>query len=397
MAVLNYIIWYPSPTIFSIGGFPINWYSLFILLAFLGGVQLVRYVYRQEGRPPEDVEKFSVWVLCSALVGAHLVHIFFYDLDHYLRHPIEIFLPITLDPYFKFIGYSGLSYHGAILGALIGTYLYANYLIKARIVPPRLRFVKQRRKGQDFLWLSNALALAMMMGFLVRVGNFFNSEIYGIPTEGQHGVLFVRNAVERLPRNLNPIAQIKVTKRDASVIDRNYQPINIEITFKNADHEEEAIKSFLEKKIKTRLVLNESIKEHVYVPIEEPLSYTLSKKRNAHVAQIQAWGIPRHPVQLYESAAALIALLVHFYWWRRKHKTLPVGVLAGSAMVVCYSFRFFIEFFKAPFSLVLVGDSITLTMGHLLSLLTVLGGIVLGFYSYAVAKKATPQKHGYNL
>lgn len=392
MTILNYIIWNPDPIIFRVGALEIRWYSLLILLAFLGGRELVKHIYRKEGRPPEDADSLSVWVMFSALIGARLGEIFFYNFGYYLRHPIEAFLPITFEPHFKFTGYRGLAYHGAIVGSLIGIYLYSNYFIGLRGFPPRLRIKRQKKKKQNFLWLSTPLALGVMMGFLVRIGNFVNSEIVGTPTGGEYGVLFVNDVVEQLQYSTEAIAQVKVRKSSTSTTHQAYQPVTLEVTFKNAGYEEGAIRSFLEKHVKQHLTASESIRKHVYEPSEQPLNYKLSKTRkNAYVAQIQTWGIPRHPVQLYESIAYLITLLLHFYWWRQRHKTLPAGVLAGSAMFFCYSLRFLGEFFKEPFNILFEGV-VTLTMGHLLSLLTVLGGIVLASYGYVVHKKHEPER-----
>ena len=385
--MLDYIIWNPDQVALRLGDLVIRWYSLFILAAFLGGRQIVKYVYVKGGRPSADVDHFSVWVLCAALIGARFGEIFFYDFRYYLSHPIEALLPVTFEPYFRFTGYRGLSYHGAIIGSLVGTYLYANYHIALSLWPLHLRVRRQKRQGQSFLWLSTSLALGMMMGLLVRVGNFVNSELVGTPTESKYGVLFANDVVEQLRHSSEAIANVKVRKSDTHERQKAYLPIVLELTFKRAGYEEKVIRDFLEQRIKHYLVANRRIGQHVYEPSEQPLSYTLSKTRkNAYVAQIQTWGIPRHPVQLYESIAYLVTLLLHLYWWYKRHQTLRDGTIAGSAMALCYSLRFLGEFFKAPFNILFEGP-ITLTTGHLLSLLTVLGGILLLIYSNVIRKQ----------
>mmetsp|Transcript_10491 Transcript_10491/g.24310 ORF Transcript_10491/g.24310 Transcript_10491/m.24310 type:complete len:111 (+) Transcript_10491:748-1080(+) len=77
MALLHYIIWDPEPTIFKLGSFAVRWYGLCILLAFLGGRQIIRFVYQKEGRPLEDADHFSTWILCAALIGARFGEVFF--------------------------------------------------------------------------------------------------------------------------------------------------------------------------------------------------------------------------------------------------------------------------------------------------------------------------------
>ena len=81
MVELHYIIWGSDLVIFQAGATAVRWYSLLILIAFLGGRQLGRYVYKKEGRPVEDVDSLSLYVLSFALIGARLGEILFYDLE----------------------------------------------------------------------------------------------------------------------------------------------------------------------------------------------------------------------------------------------------------------------------------------------------------------------------
>lgn len=393
MLSLHYIIWNPSLALFQIGPLAVRWYSLMIILTFLGGSQLARYIFQKTGRPVGDVDELSLCVLCGALVGARLGEVFFYRPAYYLKHPLEAILPVTFTPSFHFTGYQGLSYHGVLLGGLAAMYLYANYCIAFSLFPFRLRFTKRQRKGQSFLWLSTPLALGVLMGFLVRIGNFINSEILGTPTHSQYGVLFVHNVVEQLQKNAHAIANVKVLKgKAAQEVSHPYQPITLELTFKKAGFEEGAIKRFIEHSLKHYLGADPCICEHVYQPPEQALDYTLTKNRKqAYVARIKTLGIPRHPVQLYESFAYLLTLLVIFYWWHRKHSTLKDGVIAGTAAAVSYSFRFVCEFLKEPFN-VLIQGSYPITMGHLLSLLTVVGGGILIIYAHT-RPQAKPAKN----
>ncbi|MEL6412629.1 MAG: prolipoprotein diacylglyceryl transferase family protein, partial [Bacteroidota bacterium] len=84
----------------------------------------------------------------------------------------------------------------------------------------------------------------------------------------------------------------------------------------------------------------------------------------------------------------LTALILLLYAWSGLHKQLSDGIIAAIAMIVCYGFRFIFEFFKEPFNVIFDG-AVTLTMGHLLSLLTVLLGIVFLIYARNVSQKAS--------
>lgn len=97
------------------------------------------------------------------------------------------------------------------------------------------------------------------------------------------------------------------------------------------------------------------------------------------------WGIvfpmggdlPRHPSQLYE-AVLEGPLLFAFLWWLRL-KTTRHGMVLGAFVVGYGVFRFAIEFFREPdpqLGFVVVG----LTMGQLLCLVMILGGVGLMIY-----------------
>ena len=98
-----------------------------IICAFLSGRMLLNYFFKKEGRPVEDVDRFSLYILISCLVGARLGEVIFYDPIRYLKSPLEAIFPIEFNPNLQIVGYKGLSYHGALIGGFIGAFLYANY------------------------------------------------------------------------------------------------------------------------------------------------------------------------------------------------------------------------------------------------------------------------------
>jgi prolipoprotein diacylglyceryl transferase len=96
----------------------------------------------------------------------------FYDPAYYLANPLKILA----------IWEGGLASHGGNLGVLIALYLY------------------QRKTSDSYLWLVDRVSVAAALGSsFVRIGNFFNSEILGIPTQRAWGVVFAR--VDQLPRH----------------------------------------------------------------------------------------------------------------------------------------------------------------------------------------------------
>lgn len=380
MLGLNYIIWSVNPVLLQIGSVSIRWYGLMIALSFVGARQVIRYVFQKTGRPLKDVDKFSGTLLLGLLIGARLGHVLFHEFTYYCQYPLEAILPVKFSPNLHFTGYEGFSMHGAILGGIIAIYLYSGRRIIFSLFPLRFRAAKQRRKGQNSLWLSTPLTLSLLMIFLIRIGNFFNSENIGRPTHSQYGVLFVRHVLDQLKQDLYAISDVEVTKNKSSkkLLDQ-YQPIILGLTFKKGYTEKEIAKLVAEY-VQHYLATDPYIRKHVYQPLEQVLDYTLTKNKNqAYVAQIKAWGIPRHPVQLYEGFAYLLILIALLYWWKHNYQILKNGVLAGTAAVVSSSARFFCEFVKDSPRVLIEGDY-TINQGHLFSLLTALVGAVLLTY-----------------
>jgi phosphatidylglycerol---prolipoprotein diacylglyceryl transferase len=393
--IYNYIIWNPNEVLFQLGFFKVRWYSLLIICAFLCGRQLLKYFFKKEGRPVEDVDPLSLYILIACLVGARMGEVFFYNFSYYWRHPLEAIFPVEFSPHFHVVGYKGLSYHGALIGGVVGTLLYAYYQISFSLVPFRLKVKKHRKQGQSVLWLLTPLAFGVLMGFFVRIGNFFNSEILGTPTHNQHGVLFAKDITQGITNSSAAIKSVQILKDSTSQPEplHAYPPIVVACTFAHTGVDEEQIKLFVENKLTNYLRNSHRINEQLYLPADAPLEYTLTKnKKGQYTANIKAFGIPRHPVQLYESFSYLLTLLALVAWWNWRGSQLRDGVIAGVATIVSYSFRFFFEFFKDPFNVVIPGTH-PITMGHILSLLTVLGGMIILILAYRFSEKKSTALH----
>ena len=77
----------------------------------------------------------------------------------------------------------GLASHGGFAGVLIALYLYL-----------------KKHRDMSFLELADRLAIpCLLAAALIRVGNFFNSEILGVPSNLPWAVVFAR--VDNIPRH----------------------------------------------------------------------------------------------------------------------------------------------------------------------------------------------------
>jgi len=166
--LLTFINWDVGPEIFHIGPLSIRWYGLLFALAFVFGYIILTRIFVKENKPKTDVEQLSVYVIFGTVIGARLGHCLFYNPSYYLSNPIEIIK----------VWEGGLASHGAAIGIIISLYLYS-----------------RKKKDQSLLWLLDRLVIVVALGgSLIRLGNLFNSEIYGIETQVPWAFIFPNGA-----------------------------------------------------------------------------------------------------------------------------------------------------------------------------------------------------------
>ena len=177
--------WSPDEKIISFGSIGIHWYSLMFLLAFFIGFQIMKKIYIKEKKDITLLDPFLVHMVLGTIIGARLGEVFFYNWDYFQDNLLEIFLPFKIDDSgWKFIGFRGLSSHGATIGIITSIIIY-----------------KIKYKYDSVLWIFDRLVIAVALGgMFVRIGNFFNSEILGKFTNSDFGVIFL-NRGENLPRH----------------------------------------------------------------------------------------------------------------------------------------------------------------------------------------------------
>ena len=160
------ITWNPSPEIFSFGGFAVRWYGLFFALSFFFGYLIMLKFFIKENVPVKLLDELTTYMIVGTIIGARLGHVFFYEPAWYLAHPLKILK----------VWEGGLASHGAAVGIILSI----------------LVFSYVRRK--PFLWVMDRIVIVVALaGFLIRMGNLMNSEIYGMPTSLPWGFLFIRS------------------------------------------------------------------------------------------------------------------------------------------------------------------------------------------------------------
>jgi len=175
----QYFQWNPSREAFVFFSYPVYWYSLWFALGFFGAVLITRYLIKKRAQTfsfsskelpliEQFTDRLTIFLFIGMLLGARLGHILFYDFSYYWDHPFQIFN----------LRAGGLSSHGGVVGLCTSLWLFNTKDWKYPFLP----------KGWDLLDIITIGAA--WAACCIRIGNFFNQEIVGIPTTLPWGILF---------------------------------------------------------------------------------------------------------------------------------------------------------------------------------------------------------------
>jgi len=172
---MEYLVvhWNIDPTILHIGWLQFRWYSLLFVSGFILGWYVMKSFFLREKVNTALLNPMLNMLAICTIVGARLGHCLFYQPDYYLGSWAgfwEIFMPWK----------GGLASHGGTIALLLGIWWYAH-----KYGP---------KNGFDYVWVLDHLVIPIAFAAcLIRLGNLFNSEIYGAPTDLPWGFIFERN------------------------------------------------------------------------------------------------------------------------------------------------------------------------------------------------------------
>ncbi|MCB4746977.1 MAG: prolipoprotein diacylglyceryl transferase [Sulfurovum sp.] len=169
---MKHFIWNIDPTILHLGPLQLRWYGLLFVGSFFLGLYMLQWIFNREGKDPALLDSLLSYVMVGTIIGARLMHCFAYEPDFYLSHPVEILK----------IWKGGLASHGGMLGTITAAWIFAkNYQL-------------------NFSWLLSRIAIpGALAATFIRLGNFFNSEILGKPSELPWAIIFER--IDMIPRH----------------------------------------------------------------------------------------------------------------------------------------------------------------------------------------------------
>ncbi|WP_353184352.1 prolipoprotein diacylglyceryl transferase [Bosea sp. (in: a-proteobacteria)] len=150
-----------DPVAVQLGPLAIKWYGLAYVVGLLGGWWYARLLVATDrlwnGRPrpqPVELDDMLLFVAFGVVLGGRAGFVLFYDLPRYLERPQDILA----------IWQGGMSFHGGLIGATLGLWLFA------------------RRRGYPALSVFDLAAAVVPIGlFLGRIANFINGELWGRP------------------------------------------------------------------------------------------------------------------------------------------------------------------------------------------------------------------------
>ena len=165
------VVWNWDPTLVMLGDIDIRWYGLMWAVAILAAERVCHFTFKHEGLPPRTVESGFMWIVLGTFIGARVGHCLFYEPEVYIPEPWRIITDIRD---------GGMASHGATIGIILGIFFFV------------------RRNHLPFIWGLDRIAIvAPLSGAIIRLGNLFNSEIVGYPTDSPLGFKFIYHDARR--------------------------------------------------------------------------------------------------------------------------------------------------------------------------------------------------------
>ena len=152
-----------DPIAVSLGPFAVRWYALAYIVGIVLGWVYARKILRTEkfwgGPAPVSVVQFDdyvLWVTLGIILGGRTGYVLFYNLPHFIAHPLEIFQ----------LWQGGMSFHGGFLGCVAAVLLFG------------------WRNKVPVLSLGDVTCAVGTIGLLLgRLANFINGELWGRVTD----------------------------------------------------------------------------------------------------------------------------------------------------------------------------------------------------------------------
>jgi len=129
----------------------------------------------------ETIENYFGWAIIGVIIGGRLGYVLFYDFKYFAANPLRIICPFDISNGLHYVGISGMSYHGGVIGVILVSIFFCQ---KYRI---------------NFWRFADLLCPAIPLGYTFgRLGNFINGELYGRVTTVPWGMYFPLDPTHQL-------------------------------------------------------------------------------------------------------------------------------------------------------------------------------------------------------
>lgn len=158
------IQFFPTRTVaLVLFGFPIHWYGVLYLCAFLCGVIILPRIqkYRNVNWSNDEWMSLASSVVLGVILGGRLGFVLLYEPAFFLSHPTEMLA----------VWHGGMSFHGGLIGVVVAIWLTL------------------RKRNAEKLRIADLIVIPAALGLVFgRIGNFINLELYGTVTTLPWGI-----------------------------------------------------------------------------------------------------------------------------------------------------------------------------------------------------------------
>ena len=170
-----------DPILINLGFISLRWYSLAyifgILIGWWYGKKIIKKFKNKYGNfLADDFDDLITYLIFGIVIGGRVGYVIFYNLNYYIENPLDIIK----------IWQGGMSFHGALIGIIIGTFFFSY------------------RRDKNALFFLDIIACVSPIGiFFGRIANFINGELVGKISSMPWSVIFPN--VDMMPRHPSQI------------------------------------------------------------------------------------------------------------------------------------------------------------------------------------------------
>ena len=259
------------------------------------------------------MDSLVYWMVGATIIGARLGHVFFYDWGYYKNHLGEILM----------VWKGGLASHGAAIS----------------IVLAMIWWSKRIAKKHPIWTLDRIVIVVALAGGFIRMGNWFNSEIYGAPANSSVETVFVEAGRASIERGYGEHVRSLTFDETGTVYTTdslNYPVLEAQFRFigLNENQTGEYVNNYLAR------ILNATSKDDANILPYPDATAEVYTDENGAFASINVLGVPRYPTQLFEAAAYWLIFVILAFLYLKTNTKNRRGFIFGAFLIGVFGFGF---------------------------------------------------------